>query len=1136
MTRTNRWLMLMACLSGVPAGEPAPEYYWQNGRPVALHWSTQSVLVTRTDHLAGATWKATAGKRSFALTAPPNTTMDGLAVEARAIAKATGRPALITVHTGGTPFWIADRILVKVRPGSDIQALAAQHGLQVVQALAVSSWYELADPDGWAGSAVQIANALVEQGLVQEAMPMIWQELVAYGNPWEDPRYGQQWHLENTGQVPPASTIDASKTTATVDPTSWSSYPFRADVRARQAWDTTLGQSINISVVDSGIQIDHPDLLANMAWIKDGKPYGFDAVDQDDDPSPTDTGFYGAEDHGTAVSGVAVARGGNGLGLSGAAPLAGLVPVRLLGGDGPSTDAERAGAILVGANRPDQAGQVSICNNSWGFGDNSYVTDSQVFMDAIRQGATVGRNGRGIVYLWASGNGDATRTEDNASWEDKLNSPYVMAIGGCAADGRKVYYAETGANLFLNTPTMYVRDGEMYGIATTDRTGSAGYIAGDYTPNYGPASFSGTSSACPLASGCVALILSANPNLTWRDVHHILALTCVPNTFPGDDPRTPDVIENGDFQRFNSRPTGRVWRRNAAQYFFNNEYGFGLLNAAAAVAAAKTWDNVPAMATISKPGLNLPGMPTGAVLIPDGGLSSDDTDSATGAVKRITVSASDLANGLTGMRVERLLITLDINHPERNELQFQVVHKDANDQETARCLVDNRPYDNQDGEGIDNRTFCFNGFWGEPAEGTWELTVFDNRAETPIPVYGALIRADFQILGYVMPETPVIERIDLDYRTNKVVVRGSGFVAQHSQVLWNGAGRPTQYLTDPVTGAGYLEATLPNDPAASTAILAISNPGVKTRASEGRIGKATTPTITVPVIADLADHSVNEDAAPISDVLTVAGVSPGSLLATSSNQALVADQGITIASGQVTARLLANQFGSTWIQLTGMIEANAIPVTFVNRFQIQVASVPNDPAYAHRGTLIAIPNIPVAMQVDGGDPDPETEQVTFELIAPLPTKGTATLDPATGRLVYTARTGSSGQDSFDYRVTSSDGTAANSTIAVTIVNIGGTNAPQIISEGPESVTMGSDWQYTVVVDAPAGSVLSFALIGSAPASTTLTPLPDGRSAELRWPVRGGEGSHINQGVVVTDQAGRADAQILKVLVLPGGNG
>ena len=137
-------------------------------------------------------------------------------------------------------------------------------------------------------------------------------------------------------------------------------------------------------------------------------------------------------------------------------------------------------------------------------------------------------------------------------------------------------------------------------MMTTDQSGcSAGYVGvnsgipqvnlfqdnSDSTEwnegcNY-TSTFNGTSSAAPLVSGTVALMLEANPNLTWRDVKHILATTAK-KIYAADGYMTVDSFELQGITQYE-------WTTNAAGYKFHPWYGFGRLDADAAVNEAKTY-------------------------------------------------------------------------------------------------------------------------------------------------------------------------------------------------------------------------------------------------------------------------------------------------------------------------------------------------------------------------------------------------------------------------------------------------------------------------------------------------------------------------------------------------------------------
>jgi kexin len=195
---------------------------------------------------------------------------------------------------------------------------------------------------------------------------------------------------------------------------------------------------------------------------------------------------------------------------------------------------------------------------------------------ALEYGVTNGRVGLGNIYVWAGGNGN---DYDNSNFDGYANSRYTIAVAASTNYGDRAVYSEKGANIMVNAPS----GGGSLEITTTDRSGSSGYDSGNYTSG-----FSGTSSATPLVAGVIALMIEANPDLTWRDVQRILITTAEKND--------PDDIG---------------WATNGAGYDINYHYGFGRIDAqaAVAVAAASTCayaDVVPNVNGSSSPNLPIP--------------------------------------------------------------------------------------------------------------------------------------------------------------------------------------------------------------------------------------------------------------------------------------------------------------------------------------------------------------------------------------------------------------------------------------------------------------------------------------------------------------------------------------------------
>jgi kexin len=368
-------------------------------------------------------------------------------------------------------------------------------------------------------NSLNVANALYESGQVIYSYPN-WLRIRTTRAIPNDTLFNDQWHLRNTGQGGGVA---------------------GEDVNITPVWDTYQASSNEIiAIVDDGLEISHEDLSQNVI-----PGLSWDWVDEDTDPT--------AEIHGTSVAGVAAARGFNNQGVTGAAPLAGLVGHRLLYAN---TDANEADALTRNKNL------IDIYSNSWGPFDEGWLLEGPgpLTEDAIKSGVTYGRGGLGNIYVWAGGNGEYNG--DNSNYDGYANSRYTIAVAASNNFGTHAGYSEKGANILLNAPSS--GGPSFLSITTTDRTGSLGYSNGNYTNAFG-----GTSSAAPLVSGIIALMLQANPNLTWRDVKHILIKTAEKND-----------------------PIDANWTTNGAGYNINHKYGFGRIDALAAVNAAFTWTSV----------------------------------------------------------------------------------------------------------------------------------------------------------------------------------------------------------------------------------------------------------------------------------------------------------------------------------------------------------------------------------------------------------------------------------------------------------------------------------------------------------------------------------------------------------------
>ena len=244
----------------------------------------------------------------------------------------------------------------------------------------------------------------------------------------------------------------------------------------------------------------------------------------------TNSSAYGSASgsHGEACAGIIAATRNNLIGIAGIASNCYIVPVDIFAGN--ASAQQVANAI----NWAWDNGSADVLSNSW-----SYGSPADAITQAIGNARIYGRGGKGSIVVFSSGN-------DYGSVAYPGNIDGVITVGAIDNNGSLWSYSNTGASMDLVAPSS---DGITAGIRTTDRMGSAGYTSGNYTT-----SFNGTSAACPQVSGVAALVLSVNPNLTEAQVRTLLQNTATDMGAPG----------------------------------FDNSYGYGRVNAEAAVCQASS--------------------------------------------------------------------------------------------------------------------------------------------------------------------------------------------------------------------------------------------------------------------------------------------------------------------------------------------------------------------------------------------------------------------------------------------------------------------------------------------------------------------------------------------------------------------
>ena len=314
------------------------------------------------------------------------------------------------------------------------------------------------------------------------------------------------------------------------------------DINIGGVWQTATGTGVNVAVVDDGVDNYHEDLSAR-----------FDA-DASHDYTGSGSHFSSSRYHGTAVAGI-IAAEHNSAGVRGVAPGARIRSFNVLRR---STMLNEADAMAR------ERATTAVSSNSWGPPDDGWPHRApRIWEQAIDSGLAEGHGGLGTVYAWAGGNGGP---EDDSGLDEFANHYGVMAVCAVDNDGNPTHLAEPGSNLWVCAPS---ESALKPGITTTD-------VLGGYLHDFG-----GTSAATPQVSGVAALVRSANTLLTWRDVKLIVAGSARKND-PGDSGWLAGASKYGS---------------DTDSYEFNHSYGFGVVDAEAAVTLAQGWTRVPEMLT-----------------------------------------------------------------------------------------------------------------------------------------------------------------------------------------------------------------------------------------------------------------------------------------------------------------------------------------------------------------------------------------------------------------------------------------------------------------------------------------------------------------------------------------------------------
>nr|XP_011450807.2 neuroendocrine convertase 1-like isoform X1 [Crassostrea gigas] len=432
----------------------------------------------------------------------------------------------------------------------------------------------------------------------------------------------------------------------------------KLDLHVLPVWARGItGKGIVVCVLDDGLEKNHTDIAANY------DPYAsYDLNDEDDDPQPR----YDPTDenkHGTRCAGeIAMVANNNkcGVGIAYNSRIGG---VRML--DGRVTDHLEASAIAFNHT------YVDVYSASWGPNDDGKTVEGPgpLATKAFEKGITEGRGGKGVIYAWASGNGG--RLGDNCDCDGYTGSIYTISINSASQHQHTPWYAEKCASTIASAYSsgayndQRIASADLHGRCTTQHTG--------------------TSAAAPLAAGIFALVLEANPNLTWRDMQHIITWTA----------------------EYSSLKDNPGWRKNGAGFWVNNAFGYGILNAKSMVEVSQNWVTVP------EKYICVVGTEGTQINFPQTLRSGQELE-----IDLQTTGCKGQSNEINF--IEHVQIELDMEYTKRGDLAINLTSAMG----VRTMILQERPLDSSK-DGFHKWKFMSVHSWGEKPAGTWKVKVRD---------------------------------------------------------------------------------------------------------------------------------------------------------------------------------------------------------------------------------------------------------------------------------------------------------------------------------------------------------------------------------------------------------------------------
>ncbi|CCD25707.1 kexin KEX2 NDAI_0F03890 [Naumovozyma dairenensis CBS 421] len=437
-----------------------------------------------------------------------------------------------------------------------------------------------------------------------------------------DPSFPKQWHLINP------------------------EFPGN-DVNVKKLWyENITGEGIVVAIVDDGLDYENPDLKDNFS--AEGS---WDFNDNTQLPKPRLADDY----HGTRCAGEIAATKDNGFCGIGVAYNAKVAGIRILSGE---LTAEDEAASLVHAL---DVNDIYSC--SWGPKDDGTHLQgpTDLVKKAMIRGTSDGRDKKGAIYVFASGNGGAFG--DNCNYDGYTNSIYSITIGALDHKGLHPPYSESCSAV----------------MAVTYSSGSGEYIHSTDIGNKCSDHHGGTSAAAPLAAGIFSLVLQVNPNLTWRDLQYISILSSKQVN-----------VNDGN------------WNKGALGKPYSHKYGYGKIDAYEMANLARDWENVNAQSWFYSKTHNV---------------SKSTNVVADTLQSSIKIDKQDLEDANL-KRIEHVTVTVHIDTVVRGATTIDLVSPDG--MVSNLGVIRKRDVSS---EGFQDWTFMSVAHWGESGVGEWKLKV-----------------------------------------------------------------------------------------------------------------------------------------------------------------------------------------------------------------------------------------------------------------------------------------------------------------------------------------------------------------------------------------------------------------------------